>query len=53
MITRYYEYITSSGKGKFTVKDIVNNERNYNAKEWYFISEFEYEHGEDQESYNI
>jgi hypothetical protein len=44
---------TSSGKGKFTVKDIVNNERNYNAMEWYFISEFEYEHGEDQESYNI
>lgn len=48
-----YNGIGTNGKVCFTFKDIVNNTLIYSAIEWYFISEFEYEHGEDQERYNI
>lgn len=49
-----HRYIVNySSSGDFYVKDICNNERSFGALEWYFISDFEYEHGEDQETYNI
>lgn len=48
-----HKYIVCYHPNQFIVKDIVNNERSFGARKGDFISEFEYEHGEDQESYNI